>query len=123
VTLHYRLAQAAQTDIVDILTWTHTGFGEAARRRYEALLVTAFRDIAENPERLGSQARPELGEGVRSWHLRSSRDHARTDEGAVRRPRHFIIYRTDGTTTITIGRILHDAMELERHLPKGEGWK
>lgn len=62
--VRYRRAQAAQSDIVDILTWTQTGYGEATRRRYATLLVTAFRDIAGNPDRLGSHARPELGEGV-----------------------------------------------------------
>ncbi|MEY2925583.1 MAG: hypothetical protein RL367_60 [Pseudomonadota bacterium] len=122
MTLRYRLAKAAQSDIVDILAWTQVSFGESARLRYELLLVTAFRDIAENPARPGSQARPELGEGVRSWHLRRSRDRACTDDGVVRRPRHFVIYRLADATVITIGRILHDAMELERHLPKGGDW-
>jgi toxin ParE1/3/4 len=122
VTFRYRLSQAAQSDIVDILTWTHANFGEAARQRYEALLIAAIRDLAENPARPGSQARPELGENARCWHLRSSRDRARTDQGIVRRPRHFVIYRVSDATTITIGRILHDAMELERHLPKGKDW-
>jgi toxin ParE1/3/4 len=61
----YRVSSAAQDDIVDILDWTYEQFGDAARLRYEALLVTALRDIAEQPRRPGSIIRPELGDGVR----------------------------------------------------------
>jgi toxin ParE1/3/4 len=75
----YRLAAAAQTDLVDILAWTQGRFGEAARRRYEVLVVAALRDISTKPDRAGSIARPEIGEGVRSWHLRLSREHGRTE--------------------------------------------
>jgi toxin ParE1/3/4 len=32
-----------------------------------------------------------------------------------RRPRHFLIYRLDGDIVV-IGRVLHDAMELARHM-------
>jgi toxin ParE1/3/4 len=111
----YRLSEAAETDIIDILVWSETQFGEAARRRYQWLIVTGLMDIATDPARPGSIARPELGDGVRSWHLRNSRDRARGAEGVMQRPRHFVIYR-DIDARIVIGRILHDAMELERHL-------
>ena len=66
----YRLSEAAQGDLVDILAWTDEQFGEAARLRYESLVVAALRDVARQPDRPGSLARPELGAGVRSWHLR-----------------------------------------------------
>jgi toxin ParE1/3/4 len=61
--LRYRLSAAARADVVEILAWSQEQFGESARLRYEALLVTALRDIAEQPERAGSIARPELGSG------------------------------------------------------------
>jgi plasmid stabilization system protein ParE len=61
-------------------------------------------------------ARPELGDGIRSWHLRNSR--TRTTSNEVRRPRHFLIYRTEDDIVVigrvlhdvVIGRVLHDAM-------------
>jgi len=121
VIVSYRLSNAAQHDIVDILTWTQGNFGDAARQRYGALLVAAMRDISAAPERVGSIARPELGAGVRSWHLRLSRERARTETGIVQRPRHFLIYRIEARI-IVIGRGLHDVMEREQQLDSGNSW-
>ena len=117
----YRLAGIAQADIVDLLAWTDENFGEIARLRYERLLVTAFRDVAAEPERINSIARPELGENVRSYHLRHSRERARTERGIVIRPRHLLLYRFARADLIGIGRVLHDAMEIDRHLPQEFG--
>lgn len=118
----YRLSESAKDDIIDILAWTQERFGEAARLRYEALIVAAIRDIAEDPSRPGSAERPELGAGARSWHLRYSRESVRTGAGVVRQPRHFIIFRIDTSGSVEIARILHDAMELQRHRPTVRDW-
>ena len=91
--LRYRLSDAAQADVTNILAWTHEQFGEAARLRDERLIIAAFRDVATQPDRPGSITRPELGAGVRSWHLRLSRDHVAKGAAVVRRPRHFFVYR------------------------------
>jgi len=120
--LRYRLSEAAQGDVVNILAWTDEQFGEAARLRYESLIVAALRDVATQPDRLGSFARPEIGAGVRSWHMRLSRDHIRPGAEVVRRPRHFLIYRFE-PALIVVGRVLHDAMELARHLDPATSWK
>ncbi|BCD87053.1 plasmid stabilization protein ParE [Pseudomonas solani] len=112
----YRLSKAAQADILDILAWTDEQFGEIARQRYQALIVAGLRDVASAPNQAGSAERPELGDGVRSWHLRLSRERGRTASGIVRNPRHFLIYRQEADR-IVIDRVLHDAMELSRHLP------
>ena len=119
--LRYRLSQAAQDDIFDILVWTHAQFGEAARQRYESLIVAALRDIATEPERPGSLLRPELGVTVRSWHLRLSRSRIESAPGLVRRPRHFLVYRFE-SGRIVVARVLHDAMELSRHLADDTVW-
>lgn len=113
----YRLSAAAQVDILHLLARTERSFGPAARRRYQALLIAALRAIAAEPERIGSIDRSELGEQVRSYHLRHSRDHARTRDAAVRRPRHLLLYRCSSPALIEVGRVLHDTMEVERHLP------
>lgn len=118
----YRLSAAAQADLIDILGWTHERFGESARARYEALVVAALRDISTQLDHAGSIERPELGEGVRSWHLRLSRERARMTTGIVRRPRHFLIYRMENGLVV-IGRVLHDAMELALHLESEESWE
>ena len=115
----YRLSVEAEEDIADLLAYTEDRFGEIARRRYEALLVTGLRDVSANPERHGSVARPELGQDVRSYHLRHSRD--RGAGGTLRRPRHLLLYRVSRPDLIGIGRVLHNAMEIERHLPSQYG--
>jgi toxin ParE1/3/4 len=118
----YRLSEAAQADVLSILAWTHEQFGEAARLRYESLIVAALRDVAAHPDRPGSLARPELGAGVRSWHMRLSRDHGKPGVDVVRRPRHFLVYRPE-PSLVVVGRVLHDAMELARHLHQDESWQ
>lgn len=120
--VRYRLSDAAQADVIDILAWTHEQFGEAARLRYESLIVAALRDVATQPDRPGSVERTELGTGVRSWHLRLSRGHVDTVAGMVRSPRHFLIYRIE-PALLVVGRVLHDAMELARHLDPETSWK
>lgn len=115
--LAIRLSAAARTDIIDLLIHTERTFGTIARVRYEALLMQAIRDIAADPFRPGSAARPELGAGVLSYHLRFSRDRARTSAGGVAKPRHRLIYRLVRPDVIGIGRVLHDAMEPQRHRP------
>src|SRR3954454_15552804 len=70
----YRLSPFAEQDIEAILEWTHEHFGGKGRLRYEALLTRAIMDVAADPERAGSHARPEIAAGARTYHLRHSRD-------------------------------------------------
>jgi toxin ParE1/3/4 len=105
--------------VTDILAWSHNQFGDHARHRYEGLIATAIRDLAKDPTRPGSVERPELGDNVRSWHLRGSRY---TAGDVVRRPRHFLIYRVEDDILV-IGRVLHDTMELRRHVAVDRSWQ
>jgi toxin ParE1/3/4 len=106
----------AKRDIAAILNWSLREFGEDAAARYNALIRQALLDIRANPERPGAQYRKELAEGVVVYHLRHSRDRPRTRLGTVSNPRHFVIYRLRGQT-VEILRLLHDARDLQRHLP------
>lgn len=117
----FRLSATAQADIIEILAWSQERFGLQARMRYERLLTTALRDVAAEPRRPDSISRSELGESVRSYHLRHSRERARHESGIVRHPRHFLLYRAARIDLIGIGRVLYDAMEIERHLPANYG--
>lgn len=113
----YRLSHAARADIVSILAWSDEQFGKQARTRYEALIATAIRDAAQSTDDVGRMPRPDLGDDVFSWHLSQSRAHS--PGGRVHRPRHFLICRRDGDVLV-IGRVLHDAMDLRRHVdPRG----
>jgi toxin ParE1/3/4 len=110
------LSENARRDIVNVLRWSESNFGESAAARYRALLLQALRDIAEDPERPGSSARPELKPGIRSYHLRSSRSRVAATSGIVRRPRHFLLYRQRPENMIEVVRVLHDARDLRGHL-------
>ena len=112
--LRIRLAGPAERDIAALLAWSGEHFGEAGRRRYAALIEAALRDVAADPERPGSQMRPELGPGRRIYHLRHSRE--RTPDGSVQSPRHFLVYRRAAADLVVVARILHDAMDIARHL-------
>ncbi|MCA9160425.1 MAG: type II toxin-antitoxin system RelE/ParE family toxin [Planctomycetales bacterium] len=112
------LAPAAEQDIVSILAWTHEHFGEQARLRYEALLIQAIEDIAENPKRAGSTPRESLVAGGGSYHLWHSRGRVDKAVGSVHKPRHFLIFRTGAGGEVEIGRVLHDSMDLPSQLPK-----
>lgn len=116
----YRLTHAAQADIVAILAWSEEQFGKEARERYEALIALAIRDAASRTEAVGATSRPELGDGVFSWHLAQSRLSA--PSGSVRRPRHILICCRD-VDLLVIGRVLHDAMELRRHVDPQQPWE
>ena len=113
----HTLTTAARSDIVAALKRSVESFGIPGRRRYEALIKAAIRDVATDPMRPGSRDRPELGAGVRSFHLTHSRERARSGDGIVRTPRHALFYHCPDERTVEILRLLHDAMDLHRHLP------
>jgi toxin ParE1/3/4 len=111
----YRVSPLAERDLASVLTWTHNHFGERARLRYEALIDRAIHDVANDPCRAGSESLSDLDGDGRIYHLKNCRMPKRT--GRVRKPRHVLLYRVTGDGCVEIGRILHDRMDLERHLP------
>jgi len=115
--LPHEILPAAEAEIIDILLWSEEHFGEAARKRYEMLISTAIDDIATNPNRIESRAKPDFGRGTRSWHLRFSRTRARVNGRMVSNPRHVIFYRVESGILI-IERVLHDASDAPRHFKK-----
>jgi toxin ParE1/3/4 len=112
-----RISPEAQEDLVAILAWTDRQFCEEIRLRYEELLVQAFLDLADEPGRQGALQRPELAQGAFTYHLRHSRDRVSRSLGRIKKPRHFLLYRVAADGYVEIGRVLHDSMDLARHLP------
>jgi toxin ParE1/3/4 len=102
-----RLGAVAELDFANILKWTTENFGARQSRIYRDTLVRAIGELARGPEVAGSKARDEIMPGLRTLHI------ARHG----RRGRHFILYRALEGRVIEIGRILHDKMDLQRHLP------
>jgi toxin ParE1/3/4 len=110
------IAPRARTDIESILAWTLEHFGPQSMHRYSKLLQTAIEAVAANPELAGSASRPEIARNCRTYHLLHGRK--RAGGGRVRTPRHFLLYRVTATGAVEIGRVLHDSMDLEQHLPE-----
>ena len=102
-----RLGAAAELDFANIVKWTTENFGARQSRVYQKTLVQAIGEFAEGPDVAGCEARDEIMPGLRTVHV------ARHG----RRVSHFLMYRVVPKTTIEIVRILHDRMDLQRHLP------
>jgi toxin ParE1/3/4 len=114
----FRLSALARWDIAALLEWSLEQFGEKSRLRYEALLKQAILDVAADPERIGSQLRPELAAAIRFYNLRYSRDRVKRSPGRVRSPRHLLVYQVVEGGIIEVVRVLRDSMDLEHHLPE-----
>lgn len=104
-----RLGAAAELDFANILGWTTENFGVRQSRLYRDTLVQAIGELADGPNVTGSRARDEIMAGLRTLHV------ARRG----RRGSHFLMYRAAPNSTIEIVRILHDRMDLRRHVPSG----
>lgn len=112
------LAPAAEEDLTSILAWSLERFGEQARQRYAALLSQAIADVATDPSRAGVHDGGDIIAGLRVYHVTHSR---RTRIGSAPRvatPRHFLLFRLRHETTLEVVRVLHDSMQLSRHLPR-----
>jgi toxin ParE1/3/4 len=101
-----RLSAQAERDFASILQWTAENFGAQQASTYQATIVQSIRELALGPDIRGARKRDDIGRGAHTLHV------ARHG----RRGRHLLLYRVAGVRTIEIGRILHDSMELRRHV-------
>lgn len=115
--LRYRFSEPAKADIASILRTSGERHGSQARMRYRALLSAALRRIAGDPNGILTMERTELGVGIRSFHIRHSRDDSA--EPPVGNPVHVIFYRAPAQGLVEIIRVLHDRMEPQRHMDNG----
>jgi toxin ParE1/3/4 len=102
-----RLSVAAELDFANILRWTAENFGSRQARLYRDALIQAIGELANGPEVAGSKARDEIMRELRTLHVARWGRHGR----------HFLLYRAVPGRVIEIGRILHERMDLRRHLP------
>jgi toxin ParE1/3/4 len=102
-----RLADQAAQDVEDILDWTLEQFGPMQLEAYTEVITGALEALNEGPQLVDVRRRPELGDDVVTLHV------ARHG----RKGRHQLVFRVDETAClIEILRILHDSMDLARHL-------
>jgi toxin ParE1/3/4 len=110
----YRLSEPAKTDLAAILITSTERHGQQARVRYRALLTAAMRRVATDPVGRSTSDRADLLPGIRSFHIRHSRDESR--EAAIAKPVHVIFYRALRPGLVEIVRVLHERMEPSRHI-------
>lgn len=101
-----RIARAAQQDLSTILAWTQQHFGTRQARTYARTLALALRALTDGPEVAGVKARDDILPGVFVLHV--------ARQG--RKGRHLIIFRLGRKHGIEVLRILHDSMDLTRHV-------
>ena len=102
-----RLGAEAEKDFAHILKHTKDNFGERQFEIYQSTLLETLALLENGPDVPGSAARDEILKGLRTVHV--------ARQG--RRGRHFIMYRAADDQVIEVVRILHDAMDLARHIP------
>jgi len=104
------LAATAEVDFDRIVEWTARQFGGAQADIYTETLLLAVDALHAGPDTVGARARDDLGVDVFTLHATRSRHRAR----------HLFVFRCDATggqKNVRILRILHDAMDIRRHLP------
>lgn len=101
------LSPLAEADLAHIAAWTAEQFGARQAELYVDALTETMEELAPNAPHARGRARPEIGADVRSLHM--------TRRG--RRGRHLLLY-LESEAMVTILRILHDSMELSRHVPE-----
>ncbi len=104
-----RLAEAAGQDYQAILRWTVDNFGRAQARTYAKTLNSALQDLAQGPDVIGARLREDIGPDIHTLHV------ARHG----RKGRHFVVFRispSPDASIIEVLRLLHDSMDLPRHL-------
>ncbi len=113
----YRISNPARADIVDILRLSQTQFGDQARQRYQA----RPRSAASACRHALSHWQPTTAMSLhRAFAAITSSIHAsrpKQTHGTVKNPRHIVFYRVANDDVIEVVRLLHDAMEVQLHLP------
>ena len=104
----------AARDIDGILETSETVFGPVIADRYEALIAHGIDALSLNPQRVGVRKSVDASPEIRWLHLRSVRTLAAVPE-RIGKPRHILVFMSDAST-LTILRVLHDAMDLSAHL-------
>ena len=93
-----RLTAAGEADVRGIVLWTANRFGGAQARVYADTLSRAIRALAEGPAVPGARRRDDIAKGIMALHVARG----------GRKGRHVVV--------IDVLRVLHDAMDLPRHV-------
>jgi toxin ParE1/3/4 len=104
-----RFSRHALQDIDEVLAHTLAQFGPRKFEEYQELIRQAMTDIAGDPNAHPARRRAEIHPDARTFHIGRR----------GKRARHFLLYYVASDQRIHIGRLLHDSMDLRRHLAEG----
>jgi toxin ParE1/3/4 len=99
------LSAVAQTDLDTVVAWTLAHFGPAQAEIYFDAILDTIDELTAPTSPPRSIARDEIGAGLRTLHMRKR----------GRRGRHVLLY-AETAREVRLLRVLHDSMELSRHL-------
>ena len=102
-----RLSRAAEADFSAIVAWTATHFGNVQAQKYAEVLTLSITALHDGPNVIGAKTRDDISHGLKSLHVAR-----RGSKGS-----HFVIFRAATDNTIDVLRVLHESMDLARHLP------
>jgi toxin ParE1/3/4 len=106
-----RLTAAAEEDFRDILRWTAERFGQAQARSYARTLSAAIEALAEGPSVVGARMRDDVSNGLFTLHVARG----------GRKGRHLVMFqvgRDRDRDVVEVLRVVHDSMDLPRHVAK-----
>jgi toxin ParE1/3/4 len=103
-----RLTDQAEQDLLDVALWTSENFGSRQAKEYLEGLMQAIEALYDGPEVLGAKKRDDIGADIRILHVALFR----------KKGRHFVVFRQIVPQTIDVLRLLHDSMDLARHVPE-----
>ncbi len=101
------LADQAELDLLEITIWTVEKFGDRQANEYAETISLAIEALHDGPEILGVKERGDIGSGICTFHVACN----------GRKGRHFVVFKASAPYQIEVLRLLHDSMDLARHLP------
>ena len=103
------LSEAADLDLRLILWWTRARFGDAQAESYGRMLVAGLTRLRDGPYAVGVSRRRIAGQDVLILRPRAGRQRAG----------HLLLAQVGGPNALVVLRIVHERMDLPRHLAPG----
>ena len=103
-----RFTSDFDADFLNVLNHTADTFGARQYDIYKALILKAIRNLEAGPDVRGSASRADIGPGLHTYPI----------SRAGGRGSHFLLYRPASADTIEVLRLLHERMDISRHVPK-----
>ncbi len=106
-----RLVAVSERDFLEVIKRSAKDFGPIQAGVYAQTLELAFEALRDKgPKTIGVKEREEIGPGIFTLHAARSK----------RRASHFLVFRVLEIRTIEVLRILHERMDLARHISQGQ---